>query len=67
MYAFSYCIELCDGCGYRPTMSDAEETNVEIQVCAKNRATADRMVRSILNHDAVVDLFGACIGKIEEN
>lgn len=46
MHKFEYRIDLKEG--YRPVMQKEEETEVRFVIEAKNRATADRMVKALL-------------------
>jgi hypothetical protein len=41
--------------GYKPTMSTETEKEVTFIIQAKNRVTADRMVRQMLNFDNIED------------
>lgn len=57
---FGYWVELKEG--FKQTSQLEEETDVNFVIEAKNRATADRMVRAMLK-DApnVVEYSGICI------
>jgi len=61
MITFEYCIELREGWGYRPTMQDKEETEIVLQISAKNRATADRMIDALVDQDVISDISGVAI------
>ena len=58
---FEYVIDLKKG--YRPVMQTEEEMEVRFVIEAKNRATADRAVKALLE-DApnVEEITGICIG-----
>lgn len=57
---FQYDIEL--KYGYKPTMNDEKENNLQIIVEAKNRVTADRMIKAMLSGcNNIVCLSGICI------
>lgn len=43
---FQYTIELKEG--YKQTMLDETETELDIIISAKNRATANRMIKALL-------------------
>lgn len=45
MLKFEYYVELKEG--YKPVMQTEEETDVKFVIEAKNRATADRMVKAL--------------------
>jgi hypothetical protein len=57
---FEYTVDLKEG--YKSTMQDTEETELTFVITAKNRATADRMVKALLK-DArnVNECIGVCI------
>ena len=66
LYVFRYHVELEKG--YLPVMGDKEEKDLFFDIQAKNRATADRMVRAMLiGNTNVSDLSGICIGRIGED
>lgn len=57
---FSYLVEVKEG--YKQTMQTEDETEVRFVIEAKNRATADRMVKAMLK-DApnIKEYDGVCI------
>lgn len=60
MLKFKYYVELKEG--YRPVMELEEETEISFVIEAKNRATADRMVKALLKEAANVKEYGGfCI------
>ena len=60
MLKFKYYVELKEG--YRPVMETGEETEISFVIEAKNRATADRMVKVLLKEAANVKEYGGfCI------
>lgn len=60
MLKFEYYVELKEG--YKPVMQTEEETDVKFVIEAKNRATADRMVKALLkNAENVKRWDGICI------
>ncbi len=60
MLKFEYVVEL--GTGYRPTMQDECENEVRFVIEAKNRVTADRMVKAMFTGATnVVCVDGICI------
>lgn len=60
MLKFEYFVELKEG--YKPVMQMEEETDVKFVIEAKNRATADRMVKALLkNAENVKSWDGVCI------
>ena len=60
MLKFKYYVELKEG--YKPVMQTEEETDVKFVIEAKNRATADRMVKALLkNAENVKRWDGVCI------
>lgn len=60
MLRFEYCVDLKEG--YRPVMQEEEETEVRFVIEAKNRATADRAVKALLNGaENVKNYIGFCI------
>ena len=60
MLKFKYYVELKEG--YKPVMQTEEETDVKFVIEAKNRATADRMVKALLkNAENVKRWDGICI------
>lgn len=66
MLKFEYWIELKDG--YRPTLQEEKETDVRIQLVAKNRATAQRMMAKLLEGAANVKEYGGvCVGEVTES
>lgn len=66
LYIFRYHVELEKG--YFPVMGDNEEKDLFFDIQAKNRATADRMVRAMLiGNINVSDLSGICIGRVGED
>lgn len=57
---FEYVVELERG--YVPVMAEEEETEVRFVIEAKNRVTADRAVRAMLEYaDNVEEWSGICI------
>lgn len=55
-----YDIELKDG--YKPTMQEGKENDLQIIVEAKNRVTADRMIKAMLSGcNNIVSWSGICI------
>ena len=57
---FEYWVELREG--YQPTMQSEKETEIRIVIEAKNRVTADRMIKAMLGDaDNVVSWDGICI------
>jgi len=59
MMQFKYFIELKDG--YK-VVTDTEKTDeMEIIISAKNRATADRMIKALLLNDNVKYYDGVCV------
>lgn len=58
MLRFKYHIELKEG--YKQTMEPETETEISFVIEAKNRATADRMVKALLK-DATNIKGGNCI------
>lgn len=66
MLKFEYWIELKDG--YRPTLQEEKETDVRIQLVAKNRATAQRMMAKLLEGATNVKEYGGvCVGEVTES
>ena len=60
MLKFKYYVELKEG--YKPVMQTEEETDMKFVIEAKNRATADRMVKALLkNAENVKRWDGICI------
>ena len=58
---FEYNVELKDG--YKPTMQKEPETEIQFIIDAKNRATADRMVKAMLcKAENVICWSGIAIG-----
>lgn len=58
---FAYTVDLKEG--YNSTMQDTEETRLTFVITAKNRATADRMVKALLKGaQNVNECIGICIG-----
>lgn len=65
MLRFDYWIELKDG--YRPPLQTEKETEVHIQLEAKNFATAQRMMAKLLEGATnVKEYSGVCIGEVAE-
>lgn len=58
MYRFRYCVTLKEG--YRPVGKTENEKEVVLTIEAKNRATADRMIKALLT-DRIMDYSGICI------
>ena len=57
---FQYNVELKDG--YKPTMQDGKENDLQIIVEAQNRVTADRMIKAmLLGCNNIVSWSGICI------
>ena len=62
MLKFEYWITLKDGHGYKPTMDDTEHNDICITIDAKNRATADRMIKALTaGNDNIIEYDGVCI------
>lgn len=65
MLKFDYWVELKDG--YRPPCKEEKETEIHIQLKAKNFATAQRMMAKMLEGATNVNQYsGVCIGEAEE-
>lgn len=63
MLKFRYWVELEKG--YTPTMETEEEKELCFIIEAKNRATADRMVKSLLSESTnIVSYSGICIEEV---
>lgn len=57
---FEYTVDLKEG--YKPTTQDTEETELTFVITAKNRATADRMIKALLKGaQNVAECVGVCI------
>lgn len=56
---FEYCAELKDG--YKPTMETETGNTVYFQIDAKNRVTADRMVKAMLTVGNITEISGVAI------
>lgn len=65
MLKFDYCIELKDG--YRPPLQEEKETEIHIQLEAKNFVTAQRMMAKLMEGTTnVKEYSGVCIGEVAE-
>lgn len=56
---FEYTVELKEG--YRPVGEIVECNEVTFTLEAPNKATADRMLRAMLNRDNVIDVICVCV------
>lgn len=54
-----YCAEVIRG--YKPTMETEEQKLVYFTIEAKNRVTADRMVKSLLAAGNITEIIGVAI------
>lgn len=60
LHKFEYYVEL--KVGFTPVLATAEETELTFVIEAKNRVTADRMVRAMLQgNDNIIHWSGICI------
>lgn len=61
LITFEYYIELEKGFGFKPVGETREETEVVIQIKAKNRVTADRMLHSIIDNTIITNIYGVAL------
>ena len=66
MIAFEYYFRFREGCGFKPVLSTEEEREMSIQLAAPNKATADRMIKALINSDVIEDKDGVAIGEVDE-
>lgn len=60
MLTFKYWIEMKEG--YKPTSQTETENEMTLMIEAKNRVTADRMVKALIKgNDNVISWDGICI------
>lgn len=61
LITFEYCLELEEGFGFKPVGETREQTEVLLQIKAKNRVTADRMLHAIIDKPVVVNIYGVAL------
>lgn len=58
-YIFKYWIQVKEG--YKPVLETEKKNEIEIYIKAKNRATADRMIKALTGgNDNIIDIDGIC-------
>ena len=58
-YIFKYWIQVKEG--YKPVLETEKKNEIEIYIKAKNRATADRMVKALTTGNSnITDIDGIC-------
>lgn len=61
LYTFEYWVELNDGYKVASPLFTDDETEVTVQIKARNRATADRMMNAMFKMGNVCDYDGIMI------
>ena len=58
---FEYIAEVKKGYKIASPLYDEEETEIRFTIEARNRATADRMIKALLMTENVIECSGICI------